>query len=386
MKPLNDQGKKIIEKIDERIRDARESCEKLAEEGKRELERGKAIHKAKVTEKLSRYFLKQIDRVVLPEKLSSGELERLHKELVGVFSSIIRERSMWFPRISPLFIITRKRVDLAFSRIAGPISELGAFLSKEYSKAKTIEKLLSETNETTRLLDKLKENEKHMGDTRDRTQNLLRTMEEIGGSLETAEESTELRNIAKIDSQVQQLRTQIKHELRHLQKPLMKFKNLGAALSSEEASKLAQYLEDPFKAFATETNDYPTLKSILRKVGTAMDEGKLRLKSSRKERARGDIDAILDKNTLSSLHGNSVHTYSLSQQLKSSREAQEAQDKVNQLRQRLEETRKQKETAEARLSMLEEESKRLMEKVAEKKKTLEKEIEEIFKKQVSIKL
>ena len=386
LKPLNDQGRKLVDKIDERIRDARESCEKLAEEGKRELERGKAIHKARVTEKLSKYFLKQIDKVVLPEKPSFSEMERLHKDLKGVFSSIIRERSMWFHRISPLFIITRKRVDLAFSRIAGPISELDAFLSKEYSTAKTIENLLSEINETTRLLNKLRENEKHITDTTERLQNLLRTLEEISGSLESAKESAELRNIAKVNSQVQQLRTQIKHELRHLQKPLKKFKNLGAGLSSEEASKLAQYLENPFKAFATEAPDYPTLKNILRKVGIAMDEGKLKLKTSRQERARGDIDSVLNRNTLSTLHGKCVHVYSLSQQLKSSAEAQEAQNTVSQLQQRLEEIQKQQETAEARLSTLEEESKRLTEKAVEKKTTLEKGIEETFNKRVTIKL
>ena len=49
--PLNKQGKELVDKVRERLGDARENCEKLAEEGIREIEKGKAVRKAKATEK-----------------------------------------------------------------------------------------------------------------------------------------------------------------------------------------------------------------------------------------------------------------------------------------------------------------------------------------------
>jgi hypothetical protein len=129
LKPLNDQGARILDKLRERLSDIRESWEKLAEEGNRELERGRAVRKAKATEKLTKFFLKQIDKIVFPDELTYVSLDKLSKDLEKMSSSVLKERNAWFPRISPLFIIARTRADFVFSRLAGSISDLNGFLS-----------------------------------------------------------------------------------------------------------------------------------------------------------------------------------------------------------------------------------------------------------------
>ena len=390
LQPLHEQGKKLADKIRERLNDSRETCEKLADEGREEAEKGKAVRKARLTEKLSKYFLKQIDKVVFPEKLSFSELDRFHKDLEKTVSAIARERNKWFPRISPLFIISRKKADFAFSRLASSISELGNFLSSDYSKAKLTERLSSEIDEMIRLHDELNTYKSRKAGFEEKVQLLQGEIEESQERIESAKSSAELGDLSEINHRVQQLRKQVKHELRHLQKPFRKFVNLAGdsrhSLTSDEMEKLGQYLEDPFAAFAAEENGHPMLKHILGKMRRVMEEGKLKLKSSRLRKAHEKIDLILDKNTLDGLHRSCVETFALKKQLISSEETKAARRKLEQSHLRLEELDKRKEAAVARLDALGKEYELLVEKVKEQKSQLEKSVFEILGRRINVEL
>jgi predicted nucleic acid-binding Zn-ribbon protein len=390
LSPLNEQGKKILDKIRDRLNDARQASEKLGEEAKKEIERGKAVRKAKVTEKLTKHFLKQIEKIIFPEKMSFSELERLHKDLEKTLSSISQERSVWFPRISPSFIFARRRVDFALTRLAGPITELRNFLSGAYLEARTVEELFLKTDEIIRLFNDVGEYEKRRASVRERLQRLERQIEEGERDFASIKGSAELGNLAEVKQKAQQLRKQVKHELRHLQKPFIKFAKLarasGGSLASEEVEKLSQYLKDPFTALATEGPGYPKLKSILRRVGQAINEGKLRLKGSRLRKGQEEIDRIINKNKLDSLHHDSVYVFSSIQQLLSSKETQTAKSRSEQLLRRLEELRKKREMLEARLNELEGEHEQSLERVSEQKETLEEMVYGSLAKHVNLKL
>lgn len=390
LSPLNEQGKKILDKIRDRLNDVRQASEKLGDEAKKEIERGKAVRKAKVTEKLTKHFLKQIEKVIFPEKMSFNELERLHKGLEKTLSSISQERSVWFPRISPSFIFARRRVDFAFTRLAGPITELRSFLSGAYLKARTVEELFLKTDEMIRLFNEVGEYEKRKASVRERLQLLEKQIEEGERDFASIKDSAELGSLAEVMQKAQQLRKQVKHELRHLQKPFIKLAKLarasGCNLSSEEVEKLSQYLKDPFTALATEGSGYPKLKSILRRVGQAIDEGKLRLKGSRLKKGREEIDEIINKNKLDSLHHDSVHVFSSIQQLLSSKETQTAKSRSEQLLRGLEELRKKREMVGARLNELEGGHEQSLGRVSEQKKTLEEMVYGSLAKHVDLKL
>lgn len=389
LRPLNARGKKLVDKLEKRFSDVRETCEKLAEEGTKQIEKGKAVRKAKVTEKLSRYFLKQIGKIAFPDKISFSELEKLNKDLEKTLSSITRERKAWFPRISPLFIIARKRVDFSFSRLAGSISEFDSFLSSDYSKAKVLEKLFLETDEVMRFVDDLGKYGERRAGIETKIQFLQKKIEESEETSESIRGSVELRDLAEIDRKVQHLKKQVRTQLRHFKKPFIKFANLigapGYALTSEEVEKLNQYVEDPFVALATEAPDYPTLKSILKKIERAIDRGTLKLKSSRLRKCRNEITAILAENTLDKLYQDCAKAFSSSQQLTSSEETQVAQKKSKQLQERLEKLRKRKEAAAARLDALERRHDQLVKKVADQKKMLEQLVYELLEKHVNLK-
>jgi len=173
-------------------------------------------------------------------------------------------------------------------------------------------------------------------------------------------------------------------------KPFIKFAKLarasGGSLASEEVEKLSQYLKDPFTALATERSGYPKLKSILRRMGQAIDEGKLRLKGSRLRKGQEEIDRIINKNKLDSLHHDSVYVFSSIQQLLSSKETQTAKSRSEQLLRRLEELRKKREMLEARLNELEGEHEQSLERVSEQKETLEEMVYGSLAKHVNLKL
>lgn len=389
LKPLNEQGKKLVDKLKDRLDDARGTCEKLEEEGKKQLEKGKAVRKAKVTQKLSRYFLKQIDKTAIPDRISFTELNMFHEDLEKMFSYVARERSAWFRRISPLFIIARKRVDFAFSRLAGSMSELGAFLITDYSKAEAAEKLHSETDELMRLLDELDENERRIAGSRSKAQLLQKNIENSEQTIESVKGSAELSDLDHVETKMAQLEKQVRHDLRHLQKPFKKFTNLsrgpGYSLSSEEVEKLSQYSEEPLVALATEKSGYPTLKNILIKIDRAIAEGVLKLKSSRARKAREEINTILHREALGKLHQDCAQAFSSSRHLVSSEETVIAQRKLRQEQRRLDELRRQREATDVRLNVLEGKHKQLLEKVKEKKQMLEKSVYSVLDKHVDLK-
>jgi hypothetical protein len=390
LQPFNKRGKELVDKVKERLSDAHEACEKLAEEGNKEIEKRKAVRKAKATEKLSRFFLKQIGKVDFPDEMSFSELDRLHKDLEKMVSSIGRERNVWFSRISPLFIIARKRVDFAFSRLAGSISELGGFLSGDYSKARAVENLFFETDELFRLLDELGRFERREAVLKEKAQSFERKIEAVERRLSSVKDDAGLGDLSEVKQEIKRLKKQVRYDLRHLEKPFLKFANLkggsGFALSGEEAAKLGEYLEDPFLGLATEKSGYPVLKGLLKKMELAMDERRLKLKSSRLRKARDKIDEVLNNNALDELYLSCTRAFSSSQQLRSSEEMQVARRKVKRLERRLRELHRRKKAVDVRLDDLEKKREELLEMVEEQKSGLEGLVFKVLEKRVSIEL
>ena len=89
----------------------------------------------------------------------------------------------------------------------------------------------------------------------------------------------------------------MKHTLRHLQKPFLKFQSLvqspSYSLFLDATRKLGEYLSNPFEALATEEEGYPMLRRVLQKMDDAIAQGKLKLKKSRLRKAKDQIDNIL---------------------------------------------------------------------------------------------
>lgn len=386
--PLKEKSEKLVEKVKEKLEDAREPCRKLEEEADRELQKGHAVRKAKLTQRLSRYFLKEIDGIVFPDGMSYIELDKLKSDLQTMVSSILRERETWFSRISPMFIITRKRIDFALGRLTGSISDLSDFISSHYSVGKIIGDLYVENEETMKLLGELRKlrEEKRLGI--EKVESLQKRMVEVEQRTSSLKQNTDLADLSTTRLKVYQLRKAVKHDLRHLAKPLKKFANLTRgptyALSSDENLKLSQYLKDPFLALATEKPNYPILKSILRKVERALSDGKLRLKSTRLRKFEDAKERILNKNKLDSLHQSSLQAFSLNQQLTSSEETKLVQKQLKQMQTKLTELKTKKEAADIKLTRIQSEYKNTLENVEKKKNYIERSASDLLDRDINL--
>lgn len=390
LQPLNEQAEKLVAKIKEKLEDVLLSCEKLELEGVKHIEKGRAVRKAKLTQKLTRYFLKQLNGYIFPSQMSFSELDTFRQNLEKTISSIERERSIWFSRISPLFIIARKKVDFALTRLIGSVSELNTFLSTDYSRMQVFENILSGIEDLRRLSGELQKCESQRIKVKDEDALLRKRMDDNKQDMESIKVSSELSSLSDVDFRIRQLIKQSENAFRHLKKPFMKFVNMtrghGYSLSSEEFEVLHQYSENPFKALASEAVGLPILKGILIKIKRAIEEGKLKMKGSRMRKAQNKIGEILNNNVLDMLHSDCVQTFSQYEKLVSSRETVMAQKESKQLQRNVTVYKRRAKTLEVRLQSIEQQRKEFLESIKQKRVNLEKLTSDNFGMTVKIKL
>jgi CHASE3 domain sensor protein len=392
VEPLRAEGKTLLDDIKSKLNDVQETSDKLLENAEKEMTKGvtKTYRRARVLAKLAKSFLEMIEKVNIPDQISREKLHMAVEDLERTLETMGRERGRWFPLISPYFIIDRRRFDVVLKRAADSIKELRDFSSNEYAKAEIVEKAFFIIDKLSQSSIELAEAKEHMKKTESRREILEKQIAENQQKITLIQSKSEVVDLVRVNEEIEELKKKVKHNLRHLQKPFLKFQTLASGpsypLPPDELKKLGEYLSNPFEAFATEPEGYPTLKKILQKMEDAMAEGKLKLKSSRLRNAKDQIDSVLKKDSLAPLHQNCTEILSQMQQLAMSRTIASSRNEAAQLQEDLKDLVKQKELADSRGAVLENEIRKTSEKIEEQKKELEKTILELTDKNVQIDL
>jgi len=392
VEPLKAEGKTLLDNLRGKLDDVQETCDKLLEDAEKEMMKGvrKTYRRARILAKLAKNFLEMIDKVTIPDQISSESLHVVCQDLEKILATMGRERWKWFPVISPYFIIDRRRFDVALKRAADSLKELRDFSSNKYAKAENVEKaffIIDKLRQSSIELDEAKE---YMRKTELRRGTLEKKIAENQQKITSIQSKSEVVDLVRIDEEIEELEKKVKHNLRYFQKPFIKFQTLAWGpsypLPPDELKKLGEYLSNPFEAFATEPEGYPTLKRILQKMEDAIVKGKLKLKSSRLRKARDQIDSVLNKDSLALLHQNCKEVLFQRQQLLTSGIIAESRSELTQLQEDLKDLLKWKELLESRGSVLEDKIRKTLEKIEEQKKELEKAILELTGKNVQISL
>jgi methylase of polypeptide subunit release factors len=204
---------------------------------------------------------------------------------------------------------------------------------------------------------------------------LAKKIEKIETKMQQIQTKDELLELAQINDRIEELSKNVKRELRHLEKPLLKFQTLvnnpGYSLFPEANMKLEEYLNAPFEALATEKEGYPLLVNILQKIDSALDNKKMKLKSSRLRKAKDQINRIVNKNGLSKLHNDCAKTFTKKSKLAKSGIISESKDKRAKLRERLKDLQRRLIIIEARDDRLTKDHEQMRKRVVEQKKSLE---------------
>jgi capsule polysaccharide export protein KpsE/RkpR len=192
------------------------------------------------------------------------------------------------------------------------------------------------------------------------------------------------------EDQINELRDSVKHNLRYLQKPFQKLQSLTrtgeAGMPIDDAKKLDEYLTDPFQALANEAEGYPQLKAILDKLNEAIGKNKLKLKSTRLRKAQEQIETVLNKAALVTLQQNCKQANDKRQQLLTSEIVATLQNRLTQLQNACKQVQKESEATALRIKILQEEHRKLQERIQMEKRDLEKIIAELTGKNVQVSL
>lgn len=307
--PVQTQAQKLCDEMRDAIQNFAEVGKLLVDNSSKEIERRnmRTYNRARAMNKLARLFTDRIKKITIPDQVSYDNLNRFAQEIQKVFIVTDIDIKNWFPRISPFFIMDRRKFLSVHEKAKISLSTLNDFLSKEYVKTKTLE-------ETFQLIDELHSLEQQLLEVEAEKKSIEQERVPVEKELAELEKQTsELKSEGPVDqlflieAEIEKLNKELKQALRHLQKPFKKMQALalyrgGAGLTPDERNKLSQYLQKPFKAFSTEQEGYPLLKQILQKMERLMTEGKLKLKSDKKRKAEQDIDAILNRDSLAKIY------------------------------------------------------------------------------------
>ncbi len=389
--PIHSKAEKLLDEIRKAVESLRSNSKMLLDNSQREIEKRnmKTYKRARALNKLARIFVDRMRQINVPENVAYDSFQKFVQETQKAFSVTDVDVRNWFPMVSPFFILDRRRFQAVFERAKETLKELDNFLTKEYVKAKTLER-------TFQLVEKLRSLEQQLqslGEQRGRTESERMHVEsEIAEAQQRKADVKSkggLDQLSQMDADIRALSSEVKQSLQHLQKPFIKLQSLalhgeGSGLNPDEINKLSQYISDPFQALATDLANHPLLRQILEKMNRAISEGKLMLKPEKIRKAEQVMENILSKNSLAGLHEKSMKTVTLHRQLSASDEVTETGRTLLKLEEQLDGLERRRKVIEGERITLERSCAETLEKIRNHRAEIEKNVFDFTYKRIQL--
>jgi hypothetical protein len=389
--PVQEQAKKHLDDMANSVHEVAGVGKVLLDNSTREIEkRNKRVYnRARAMNKLARLFCERIKKVTVPEEVSYDSLNKFAQDIQKVFMVTDIDIKNWFPRISPFFIMDRRKFLAVHEKAKETLATLNDFLTKEYIKTKTLE-------ETFQLIDELHGLEEHLSNVAVEKKNIRnerlpieKEIAELEQKIAKLQGEGPVDQLFLLETEIEKLNKELKHVLRHLQKPFKKMQALslyrgGAGLTQDELSKLNMYLQNPFKALSTEEPGYPVLKQILRKMERLMDEGKLKLKSDKARKAEQRSNEVLENESLAKLYARCAEVAARERQILNSSKMEETKLNLSEYQEQTNRLKAMKARVEAHESVKERAYKETLDKISNHKRTIEKNVQTSLGKNVQI--
>ncbi len=388
--PLQSKAKSLIKEIKERTEDTIDSSEKILDNSQNEMTKNnpKTHRFARNANKFSEGLINTLKAVNVSENVQYENIKNLCDELERTCANIDQLRRSAYPYISPYFIFDRRRLDVFIKRLYDITKEVRQFLTSKYANVRIFDEANLDAEKLLQTLDEMKQNQETLSQIEVRLQDLESRISETKDKLTETRSRAELSELVRLDHEADELRAQVKHSLRYLQKPFYKLQSLSraseVAIPPDELHKVEDYLTDPLAALTKEDDGYPTLKSVLKKLDAAIAQGKLKLKSTRLRKAQEQINAVSNQNALGQLQQRGCTVLTQRMQALSSNTVRALQDESTRLQKHLETLQKDYETCAAQAKILKSNQTKLNEKAEHLKKDLEGKILQLTRKNVQI--
>jgi hypothetical protein len=389
--PVHAQAQKLCDETRMALQGVTDASKMLLDNSAKEIEKRnmRIYNRARALNKLAHLFLDRLKKISVPDKVSYDSVNKFVQETQKVFTVTEIDIKNWFPRISPFFIMDRRKFLMVYEKAKLTLAALNDFLTKDYVKTKTLE-------DTFQLINELHVLEKQLSEVAAQREDLKNERLPIEKEIAKLEQkAAELKSKGPIDqlhlveAEAEALNNELKHALRHLQKPFIKMQALalqggGAGLTPDELQKLNQYLEKPFEALATEEAGCPLLKQILQKLARLMDEDKLRLKADKARKAEQTLSDILTREVLAGIYTRCVDVAAREKQLLTSPMLDEIKHSLSLLHEQTEQLKARKLGAEAHEAIKEHEYNAIIDKIRNHKNAIEKNVYASIGKKVQI--
>ncbi|MCW4005235.1 MAG: hypothetical protein NWF04_01350 [Candidatus Bathyarchaeota archaeon] len=381
------QAQRHLEETVDALQNLAEASKKLSENSQKEIDKQnmKLFNRARALNKLSALFMDRIRKLKTPDPISYDTLNSFAQETTKALHVTEIDIRNWFPKISPFFIMDRRKFLPVFEKTKFTVNDLNEFLVKEYSKTKTLEQTYALVGELVELEAQFSEAEKARNDLRDERLGVEEEMQSLQQQRSELETTDVLAKLRQIDVEQQALGEKAKHATRHFQKPFLKMQALSSSgLTPGENQKLAQYIDEPFEALATEEPGCGILKEILEKLLGLLAQDKLKLKSDKHRKAKQDAERILKHDSLSALQTQCAQVAAKKQQLLTSQEMQKAKQTLAVIEEQTDKLNGRQANLEADETVKETARNDLLDRLKNHKTTIEQNIQSFLNKQVHI--
>lgn len=376
--PVQAQAQRHRDETRNALQNLNEASKTLLEISQKEIEKRnmKVYNRARALNKLATLFMERIKKLKIPDQVSFDSFSIFATETQKTLVVFEVDVKNWFPRISPFFIMDRRKFLTVYEKTKLTVNSLSDFINKEYIKSKTLEKTFQLITETQTLEQQLTEVE--AAKTRLQKERLLleKEMAELEQKTTQLKSNAVLDQVTRLEAETEALNNELKQTLRHLQKPFLKMQALatsggGGGITPDELKMIGLYMENPFEAIIAEQHGCPTLKQVLEKLTNLMAEDKLKLKPDKQRKAEQAVAELLKSDTLTGLHSKSVEVDTHKKQLSASAEMEEAKRSLNLFQQQMETLKVRKGSIETDEILKENQRQELLERIRSFKKTIE---------------
>ena len=201
----------------------------LLDNSTREIERRnmKVYNRARALNKLAHLFLDRLKKLNLPEEISYDTLNRYAQEIQKVFIVIDIDIKNWFPRISPFFIMDRRKFLAIYERSKQAYATLNDFVTKEYVKTKTLEEAFQLLNELQNVQQQLATIGEEKEKIKDERTPIEKEIAELEQKIAELKNSGPIDKLNVVNAEIDVLSSELKHSIRYLQKPFIKMQALA---------------------------------------------------------------------------------------------------------------------------------------------------------------
>ena len=389
--PVHTQAKKLRDDMNFSVQALIDNSKQLFDTSSKEIEKRnmKVYNRARALNKLARLFLDRLKKLNPPEQVTYDSLSRYVQETQKVLLVTDIDIKNWFPRISPFFIMDRRKFLSIYERAKQAYNSLNDYVTKEYVKTKTLEEALL-------LISELQGIERHLLILKDEKATIKNERMPIEQEIAVIEEKiNELKckgpvdKLNMVNSEIDSLSNELKHELRYMQKPFIKMQALstgggGGGITPDELNKITQYLETPFDAFVSEKADYPILKEILLKLEELIAQDKLKLKPEKARKAEQSINEVLHKDSLAKLQIRCIEMATNKEQLLASSKMDEINQNISQYQAQADLLKARKTSVETHETVKENAYKETEDKIGNLKRTVERNVYNSINKKIQI--